>query len=181
MTVPVLETARLRLRPHRREDFDAVAAMWADPLVTPFIGGGKPSTREESWARLLRYGGHWPLLGFGYWVIEEKVSRRFAGETGFADFLRDLTPSFGDSPESGWVLASWARGRGYATEAVQAAVGWADANLSAPRTVCMISPENGASISVAHKTGYREYARPLFRDSIVILFERLRSGPSARR
>ena len=38
---------------HRREDFDACAAMWANPDVVRYIGG-KPFTREEVWARLLR-------------------------------------------------------------------------------------------------------------------------------
>jgi RimJ/RimL family protein N-acetyltransferase len=149
--------------------------MWADPAVTPYIGGGKPSTREESWARLLRYGGLWPLVGFGYWVIEEKTTRRFAGEAGFADFKRALEPSFGDAPEAGWVLASWAHGHGFATEAVLAALAWADANLSSPRTVCMIDPQNAASINVAKKSGYREFARATFRETPTVLFERPRA------
>ena len=48
--------------------------------------GGKPFTREESWARLLRYGGLWSLLGYGYWAVRDKESGRFAGELGFAGF-----------------------------------------------------------------------------------------------
>jgi RimJ/RimL family protein N-acetyltransferase len=36
--VPVIETERLRLRGHRLEDFPDSAALWADPLVTRFIG-----------------------------------------------------------------------------------------------------------------------------------------------
>ncbi len=63
--------------------------MWADPEVTRYIGG-KPLTEEESWARLLRYVGHWSLLGFGYWVVEEKTTGNFIGEVGFADYKRDL-------------------------------------------------------------------------------------------
>lgn len=156
--------------------------MWADPLVTRHIGG-KPSTREESWARLLRYGGLWPLLGFGYWVIEEKSSSRFAGEAGFADFKRALEPSFGEAPEAGWALASWAHGKGFATEAVQTIVTWADANLPSPRTVCMIDPENAASTDVARKCGYREFARAKFREKPTVLFERRRGfspGPATR-
>ena len=56
---PVIETQRTILRAHRLEDFDAYAAMWADPVVTRFIGG-KPRTREESWMRFLRHA----LSGF---------------------------------------------------------------------------------------------------------------------
>jgi RimJ/RimL family protein N-acetyltransferase len=75
--VPVLETERLKLRGHRLDDFAPCAAMWADPLVTRHIGG-IPLSAEESWTRLLRYVGHWALLGFGYWVVEEKATGNFA-------------------------------------------------------------------------------------------------------
>lgn len=79
--------------------------MWADPLVTRYIGG-TPFSEEDSWARLLRYAGHWALLGFGFWAIEEKETGRFAGELGFADFKRDIHPPLEATPELGWVLRS---------------------------------------------------------------------------
>jgi RimJ/RimL family protein N-acetyltransferase len=60
---PRLETERLVLRAHRVEDFPDLAALWSDPLVTRFISG-VPQTPEESWSRLLRYAGHWLLLGY---------------------------------------------------------------------------------------------------------------------
>ena len=79
------------LRGHTAADLDAIAAMWADPEVTRHITG-VPSTREESWARLLRYAGLWPLLGFGYWLVEDRATGRFLGEVGFANFQRDIEP-----------------------------------------------------------------------------------------
>ncbi len=169
-TPPTLVTARLTLRPHVIEDFEESAAMWADDGVTRFIGG-RPSTAEECWQRLLRYGGLWALLGFGYWVVRERRTDRFAGEIGFANFRRELDPPFGDTPEIGWALAPWAHGQGFASEAVQAAVGWADAQ-GIDRTVCMISPDNSPSMRVAEKAGYREYARTEFKGSPTILLER---------
>ena len=90
--VPVIETARLKLRGHRLDNFIPCASMWADPTITWHIGG-KPFTEEESWTRLLRYVGHWALLGFGYWVVEERATGIFAGEIGFADYKRNLEPS----------------------------------------------------------------------------------------
>ena len=89
--VPVLETERLRLRGHRLDDFAASSAMWADEVVTRYIGG-RPFTEEEVWARLLRYVGHWALVGYGYWVLEEKATGAFVGEMGFGDFKRDIQP-----------------------------------------------------------------------------------------
>src|SRR5215469_12995657 len=82
-TIPVLETERLRLRRHRVEDLADCLSLWGDPDVTRFIGG-TPASEEEVWARILRYAGLWSLLGFGYWRIEEKASRGFVGEVGFA-------------------------------------------------------------------------------------------------
>jgi RimJ/RimL family protein N-acetyltransferase len=169
--VPVLETERLLLRAHRVADFDACAAMWGDPVVTRYIGG-KPSTREDVWGRLLRYAGHWPLMGYGYWAIEDKSFGRFIGEAGFADFKRDITPSLGDDPEIGWALTPAAHGKGYATEIVTALVEWGDANLSSKRTVCLIHPDNSPSIYVAKKCGYKEFARTTYKGQPTILFRR---------
>ena len=152
--------------------------MWSDPGVARFIGG-RPSTDEEVWARLMRYIGHWELLGFGYWVMEERASGRFVGEVGLANFHRELSPPLGDTPESGWALAAWARGRGFATEAVKAVLGWADLTLAAPRTACLISPENEASVRVATKCGYVERLRTTYKSSPTILLERPRREAGA--
>ncbi len=168
--VPGVETPRLALRGHRLEDLDACAAMWGDPDVTRYIGG-KPFPRDEVWMRLLRYVGHWALLGFGFWVIEEKGTGRFVGEVGLGQFLRDLTPPL-EGAECGWVLAPWAHGKGFATEAVRAALAWGDEHLDPPRTACIIDPGNVASLRVAEKCGFREVRRALFKGHPTVVFER---------
>ncbi len=183
-TVPAVDTARLTLRGHAVGDFAECAAMWADPAVTRYIGG-RPSSEEDVWARLLRYAGLWALLGFGYWVVRERGSGRFVGEVGLADFRRDLTPSLDGAPEVGWVLATWAHGRGFATEAVRAALAWADGRRAAlpptdrgpdgrtaGRTVCLIAPENVASVRVAEKCGYRPAGSALYKGHPTLVFER---------
>ncbi|HEX5870568.1 MAG TPA: GNAT family protein, partial [Longimicrobium sp.] len=97
---------------------------------------------------------------------------RFVGDMGLADFRREVTPPLGDAPEAGWVLAPWAHGRGFATEAVRAVLAWADAHLAAPRTVCLIAPENAASLHVAEKCGFREYARGTYKGEESIILQR---------
>ena len=166
----MLETDRLRLRPHRVDDWKELAAMWSDPNVTRYIGG-KPLSPEESWARLLRYAGHWELLGYGYWAVEEKATGSYSGDVGFADWKRDIHPSIQGFPELGWVFASRVHGRGYATEAVRAALNWGAANLDSPRTVCLINPENVASIRVAEKCGFRESRRSTYNGRSTLIFE----------
>ncbi len=54
MNAPEIITDRLMMRRHLIDDFDASLAMWSDPAVTRYIGG-RPSTAEEVWSRLLRY------------------------------------------------------------------------------------------------------------------------------
>ena len=169
--IPGFETERLVMRGHRLEDLADCCAMWGDAEVTRHIGG-RPFPRDEVWTKLLRYVGHWAVLGFGFWVILEKTSGRFVGEVGFADFKRDFQPSLEGTPEIGWVLAPWAHGRGLATEAVQGALAWQAMHLAAPRTVCLIGPENRPSIRVAEKCGYREFLRATYKGGPVLLFER---------
>ena len=174
MIAPVLETLRLRLRPHAVRDFDDVAAMWGDPRVMLHVGG-RVATAQESWARLLRYAGLWPLLGYGYWAVEEKVSGRFVGDVGLADFHRDMTPPLG-APEAGWVLAAWAHGRGMATEAATAALAWADAHVASAFTVCIVDVGNAPSIRVAAKCGYAAIGRTMYQGDPVVVLERGRRG-----
>jgi RimJ/RimL family protein N-acetyltransferase len=168
--IPIIETERLTMRGHRLDDFAECAAMWADADVTRYIGG-KPLSAEEVRAKILRYVGHWSLMGFGYWVIEEKVSGRFVGEVGFADFKR-IEASFDREPEIGWALAAWAQGIGLATEAVGAAVAWGERHFGTARTVCLIHRDNVASIRLATKCGYREFGRTTYKDQPTMLFRR---------
>jgi RimJ/RimL family protein N-acetyltransferase len=168
-----VETARLTLRPYRVSDLDECAAMWAHPDVVRFIGG-RPFTREESWAKLVRYAGFWSLLGYSFWAIVERGTGRFVGECGFADFKRELSPSLEGAPEVGWVLAPWAHGKGFATEAVRDALAWLDASFAPPRTACIIDLDNTPSIRVAEKCGFRELTRTAYKGTPVIMFERRR-------
>ncbi|MBV8116885.1 MAG: GNAT family N-acetyltransferase [Candidatus Eremiobacteraeota bacterium] len=171
---PTLQTARLILRPHRAEDLDACASMWGNPNVTQHIGG-RPSTRRETWMRLLNYRGLWSLLGYGYWAVVERATGTFAGDVGFADFHRELVPSIDGIPEGGWVLDPAFHGPGYASAAVHAALAWIDANVAAPRTVCIVAPENIASIRVAEKAGYVEASRTTYHNQPTIVFARTRA------
>ena len=168
-----IETERLILDAHTIDDFEALAAMWGDPLVVRHITG-RASTAQESWMRLLRYGGLWPLLGYGFWAVREKSSGRFVGDIGFADFHRQIEPPITGIPEAGWVLASWAHGRGFASEALGAALGWLDGRPSIDRSVCLISPDNTVSIRLAARHGYSMATTISFAGEDTRLFTRSR-------
>jgi RimJ/RimL family protein N-acetyltransferase len=170
-SAPIIETPRLRLRGHRYNDLRECVAMWTDPAVTKFIGG-RAFTEHQTWTRLLSYIGHWALLGFGYWVIEEKGADDFVGEIGFADFKRDIAPAMRESPELGFALASRFHRKGYATEAVRAVTAWADAHLPYQRSVCLIDPRNLASLRVVEKCGYAVFEESIFNEQQVLFLSR---------
>ncbi|MCR6645939.1 MAG: GNAT family N-acetyltransferase [Terricaulis sp.] len=170
MSAPVLETERLILRGHRLSDFDALFAMWADPEVVRFISG-KPSTREESWGRMLRYPGMWALLGYGFWAIEEKQGGALIGEAGFADFQREISPAL-DAPEMGWALSPAAQGKGYGLEALKAMIGWGEGHFGRRDFACIIAPENAASIRLAQRLGFVEIARGAYKTQPTVFFRR---------
>jgi RimJ/RimL family protein N-acetyltransferase len=160
------------LRAFQRDHFSVYAAMWADPEVAQYLGG-KPSTTEESWFRILRLVGHWVLMGFGYWAVYQRGSEFFVGIVGFGNFKREIDPPFGDAPELGYAFTSAGQRNGFATEAATAAIRWLERERGRERTVCMITLQNTRSIRLAEKLGYREYARAVFHDQQSILFERI--------
>lgn len=173
-TAPVIETERLRLRPHVRADYAAMKALWQHPATFRFIGGVAQDD-QAIWFRLLRYGGMWPLLGFGFWAFEDKASRAYLGEGGLLDAARGVE-ALEHMPEAGWALAPDAHGKGLATEAMQAILAWTDANLHVTRTGCLINPGNDASFRVAAKLGYEEAERFDYQGKPNVLLCRERRG-----
>jgi RimJ/RimL family protein N-acetyltransferase len=172
VAIPTIETERLRLRGHRPDDFPDCLAMWTEPDVTRYIGG-KPSTEQQAWTRMLTYIGHWSFMGFGYWAVEDKATGRYMGDVGFADFHRDVAASMRGVPELGWALATAYHGRGYGTEAVAAAAAWGDANFETARTVCLVDCENVPSLRVAQRCGYHEFERAPFSGRPTVFMERI--------
>jgi RimJ/RimL family protein N-acetyltransferase len=152
---PELETGRLMLRAHRVEDFDALHAMWIDPLVYKYIVREPPS-RESNWSRLIRYAGHWSMLDYGFWVVIERATGALIGELGCADFHRDIEPPLDDRIEMGWVFASSYHGKGFASEALTAVIEWGDRNLKNRRMACIVDPKNLASVRIADKFGFHK-------------------------
>ncbi|MGQ0661917.1 GNAT family N-acetyltransferase [Sphingosinicella sp.] len=168
---PVLETARLTLRPFRASDADAQAAMMGDPIVTRHLGG-QPFSREEGWRKLLCGAGLWTLFGYGYWAVERRDDGRFIGQVGFADFRRDMTPRIEGLPEMGWLFAADTFGQGYASEAVAAGLDWIDRALAPAQIVAIIDEANGASIRVAEKAGFAGREPATYRSEPILIFRR---------
>ncbi|MGY4475394.1 GNAT family N-acetyltransferase [Bradyrhizobium sp. USDA 3364] len=146
---PVIETARLILRPWRASDIAENTRMLSDPETARFITPDhQPVTSElKGWRNAAVISGHWVLYGFGMFAVEEKSSARYIGRVG--PYCPPEWPGF----EVGWGIAKECRGKGYAVEAARAAIDWVFANFTLDRIIHCIDPANVASQAVARRLG----------------------------
>ena len=150
MSDVVLATPRLLLRPWRDADREPFAAMSADPQVMEFFPA--TLTRPESDAFVDRtIEGFVERGGWGWFVVCERASGAFIGIAGLAPvrFEAHFTPAV----EIGWRLARAAWGKGYATEAARACVGFAFGELGLEEVVALAVPANARSRAVMHRLG----------------------------
>lgn len=126
--------------------------------------------------RLLSYVGHWALMGFGYWAMEERVSGQFVGEIGFADLQRDIAAAMKEKPELGFAVVPRFHRRGYASEAVAACLAWADVHLPFRVSVCLVHAHNLASLRVLEKCGYEVFERSTYNEQPAVFLAREAAG-----
>lgn len=168
---PTIETERLILRRHRLSDYEACCALTTDPEAVRMIYR-TPMSPEDTWNRLLRFAGHWSLLGYGLMIVEEKASGQVVGEVGVADFHRGLGDDFDPFPEMAWMMAQDVHGRGYATEAVTAVLGWMQVACRPDQTVCIVDAQNLPSLRVAEKLGYHPIGEAEYKGTPVVKLRR---------
>ncbi|MGY2810539.1 GNAT family N-acetyltransferase [Bradyrhizobium sp. USDA 4506] len=146
---PVIETARLILRPWRASDIAGNTRMLSDPETARFITPDhQPVTSElKGWRNAAVISGHWALYGFGMFAVEEKSSAHYIGRVG--PYYPPEWPGF----EVGWGIAKEHRGKGYAVEAARAAIDWVFDNFTVDRIIHCIDPANAASQAVARRLG----------------------------
>src|SRR3546814_13278263 len=92
-------------------------------------------------------------MGFGYWVFADRASDALIGMGGLSYFGRGI-PELEGRPEAGWAFDADHWGSGYATEALTAAPGWADANPDAGGVRRLIDLRNEPSERVAAERGF---------------------------
>ena len=147
--VPVLETARLRLRLAREPDFEAYAEMLGDPETMRFLNAGVGMTQRGAWHSFAVMVGQWALRGYGMLIVEQRAPLYLVGRVGI------YHPASWPGPELAWTIARPYWNQGIATEAAVAVRDWAFASLKLPRLISVIDPENLPSIRVAEKIGER--------------------------
>ena len=98
------------------------------------------------------------------------------GQLGFADFKRAMEPNIEGLPELGYIFAAHAHGQGYASEAIAAALQWADSTLPHDQIVAIIDAANAPSIRVIEKAGFAIREPALYKDEPILLFRRTRAA-----
>jgi ribosomal-protein-alanine N-acetyltransferase len=145
----ILETDRLILRHLVPDDLDALFALYRDPLIRQYFPEGTltyEETREElEWF----LNGHPEHPELGLWATIHKPTQRFIGRCGLLPWTIDGR----EEVEVAYLLDRAYWGQGLATEAALALVDYSFARLGLSRLICLIDPQNQASINVARRIG----------------------------
>ncbi len=162
--IPTLHTERLSLRPPAESDLPAWAdGFFADPEVARYISR-RPLTPLERAERALRVArATWASHNIGGWVLADKASGAFVGAINIEpwDDTEELEIGYGLVP------AAW--GKGYATEAVRAAVDYAFGVAGVARLSARVVAANTASSGVLLKLGFAVIdERPIERGTLLI-------------
>ena len=145
----ILETRRLILRRQVIEDLDTLWELYCDPEITKHIPDA-PKTFEEARQELeWHMNGHPRNPELGLWATIHKETGRFIGRCGLLPWTVDGQ----EEVEVAYTIVRDFWGQGLGTEAGQAIVLYAFEKLKLSRLVCMIEPENQASVKVARNIG----------------------------
>jgi ribosomal-protein-alanine N-acetyltransferase len=145
----ILETKRLMLRRLIMDDLDALFALYSDPEIRRYFPEGTltyDETKEELEWFLNGHPAH-PQLGL--WATIHKETNQFIGRCGLLPWTIEQRPEV----EVAYLLAKEYWGQGLGTEAAQAILEYGFEQLQLSRLICMIDPENQASVKVARKIG----------------------------
>ena len=158
----VVTTERLELWRPQPGDLPGLHAMMDDAETARFAGNTLPSL-ADSFARQLRNAGSWALYGYGAFMVREPGHEKIIGNCGIFRSFRGfgVEMGFDDAAEAGWIIHRDHWRRGYAREAMVAALAWFDREHGPQRVVCMIEEGNDASVKVAQTLGFVRYAKQL--------------------
>lgn len=146
-----LTTERLLLRRWREEDRLPFQQLNADPRVMEFMPG--LLSTQESDALILRMEDHFDRHGFGLFAVEQKESKNLTGYVGL--MIPAFQAPFMPAVEIGWRLSAEYWGKGIATEAARAVLGFGFECLALNSVVSFTVPMNVRSRRVMERIGMK--------------------------
>ncbi len=165
-----VRTARLLLTRTRIDDLDDFVRMHRDPRVMATLGGVRSAA--ETRGLVDRLVAHWEQYGFGWWVVRDLRTGRFAGRGG----LRHVTVEGRDEVEVGYGLLPGFWGRGVATELARESVRVGFTVLQHSDLVSLTLPTNHASRRVMEKAGFRYERDVVYADLPHVLYRQSASA-----
>jgi len=146
-----VETPRLVLRQWRAADREPFAALNRDPRVTEYL---LPLNAQESDALAYRLAAGIDEHGWGFWAVEAPDVAPFIGFVG----IKPLAPTLPFAPgvEIGWRLAQRHWGKGYTSEAAEAALRAGFEQVGLDEIVAFTATGNLRSRAVMDRLGMKE-------------------------
>jgi [ribosomal protein S5]-alanine N-acetyltransferase len=165
------ETDRLTIRKYTPADFEAYAALMADPEVMKFSLTG-PMSRQEAQAHFQKKVLEpYELYRFGRWALEHKKDRKIIGFAGLSYEEIDGEEKI----ELGYRLLPAYWGKGLAYEALELICNYAFSELKLADLVAIIEPENIRSIRLAERVGMKPLKETQFYHKHVVIYARFAS------
>src|SRR5262245_44417418 len=142
-----IHTSRLRVRPYRENDLDALHALWTDPQVRRYLWDDRVIERTLA-AEVMRGSiASTAAEGFGHWAVCPTGGDALIGFCGLRrlDDGPDVELLYGLAP------AYWHRG--LATEAARAMLRFGFGQLGFARIFALTDAPNTASVAVMQRLG----------------------------
>lgn len=173
---PTLTGERVRLRPWRIDDVDAVHAACQDAAIQRWTQVPVPYGRADAEHFVGKVSaGMWAEGGASF-AVEPLTGGPLIGSMG-------LFPPSDGFAEAGYWTAPAGRGHGFTAEALAVLTGWALRDLGLRRVELLVDPANTGSRRVAERAGFAAegLVRQRFlhrgKPSDVVLYARLCSRP----
>jgi RimJ/RimL family protein N-acetyltransferase len=145
----ILETDRLILRRLLPQDLDSLFALYSNQEVRRYFPEGVLNYEETKEELEWFLNGHPEYPQLGLWATIHKETDQFIGRCGLLPWTIDQRYEV----EVAYMLAKEYWGQGLGTEAAQAILHYGFEQLQLLRLICLIDPENQASIKVARNIG----------------------------
>jgi len=152
----------LLIRRFSETDKEQYVEIMTNPEVTKYLGSGKGMTKEDALKLLTHFEAVWND-GYGVFAVIEIASGDVIGHCGVRliddgriELLYAYTPT------------AW--GKGYATEAGDAVLGYAKEKFIAKEIIAMSYPQNKGSIAVIKKLGFKNIGQEEHFGSLLEVF-----------
>ncbi|MFJ9149506.1 GNAT family N-acetyltransferase [Streptomyces sp. NPDC102270] len=144
-----ISTERLVLRPLDEDDVPALAEMMNDEQVGAWTDVPQPYSEDQARGWITRYAPAEREAGRGIaFAVTEFLTQRLVGVVQLAKTNWHVR-----STELSYIIAPWARGEGYASEAALATAQWLFTDQKFERIELRTAADNTASQQVAQKIG----------------------------